>query len=244
MTRHSHALGILRAANRRIEAISGRPATLAPGRACATPLDEIGEQLLGGDVAVETASEFAVALSDVVDAQIENFPENLFWDFDYAASRLLSVAVAHGVAPLLSSSARIVGLQQAFGARSKIQFRYAHDFMYGFDWARWVQKDPERRSSVAPFDEPFVAHMARRGREILGLIAEHDAKYPELPRGVARNPFGFRRDPEGEERLHRDLAERGFIPVEAWRFDARPGWDRPYSALREERARALGLWTG
>ena len=53
--------------------------------------------------------------------------------------------------------------------------------------------------------------------------------------------FGFSREPEDELRLFRDLAARGLLPVEAWRLETAPTWDRPFTDLRAERARVLGL---
>lgn len=246
MARHSPVLDRLLSVSRHVRGAAGPLRSLAPDRVEATSLPELGERVLSEDVAEDAASAFAAALCAIVEAQLENFPENVFWDFDYAAARLMAEAraanEAASVAQRLSAAgARIVALEETFGTKSKIQFRYVHDFMYGFDWARWVQAAPAR-ASVGPFDEPFVSYMSRRGQEIMELIDRHDAKYPELPRGVGRNPFGFSREPADEERLHKDLAERGLVPVEAWRMDAIPTWDRPFSKLREERARALGLW--
>jgi hypothetical protein len=37
------------------------------------------------------------------------------------------------------------------------------------------------------------------------------------------------------------LAERGDVPVEAWRTDARPDASRDFDALREDAARTLDL---
>lgn len=246
MAKHSLVLDRLHSLSRHLRGAAGPLRSLAPDRAEATPLPELGERVLSDDVPEGAAFAFATALCAIVEAQLENFPENVFWDFDYAAERLMTEAraateTASAARRLSAASARIVALEEIFGTKSKIQFRYVHDFMYGFDWARWVQLDPCRASS-GPFDEPFLAYMSGRGREITELIGRHDAKYPELPRGVARNPFGFSREPADEERLHKDLAERGLVPVEAWRMDATPTWNRPFSKLREERARALGLW--
>lgn len=233
----------LQSAFREMKATLGHLRSLAPGREEATPLPELGEQLLAG-VDAEIADAFSISLAAIARAQIDSFPTNLFWDLDYPAARLLAAARAPDPLEALErAAARIVELDRIFGVRSKIQFRYAHDFIYGFDWARWVPAE-EGRAEVGPFDEPFLAYMTRRGGEILDLIAKNDAKYPELPRGVARNPFGFSREPEDEARLHHDLAERGLIPVEAWRIDAEPTWNRSFARLREERAHALGLWRG
>lgn len=242
MSAHAAVRDELDALWKRARSSVGALRSLAPGRQEPTPLAVLAECLIPQSTDAELATAFGRALATVVEAQIENFPQNLFWDFDYAASRLMDEGrLEGGIERLHRASARIVALEEVFGTRSKVQFRYVHDFMYGFDWARWVRADAAR-ASVGPFDEGFITAMGLRGLKILELIGENDTKYPALPPGVARNPFGFSREPAHEERLHRDLAERGLVPVEAWRLDACPAWDRPFQQLREERARALGLW--
>jgi hypothetical protein len=221
---------------------------MAPGRSTARSLVDIAEEL-GAEAVLEPAalSAFATALEGIALAQVASFPGNLFWDLDFPAARLLDLARGEpelAVSRLEHTAARFAALQRGFGAASKIRFRYAHDFIYGFDWARWVQREPAARSAVGPFEPPFLAYLLDRGEEIVRLVEQDDAKYPKLSPGEARNPFGFTREPADEERLHRDLAERGLVPVEAWRRDAVPRWDLPFAALREERARALGLWRG
>ena len=79
-----------------------------------------------------------------------------------------------------------------------------------------------------------------RGHELLALIAQRDEKYPPLADDRPRNPFGFSREPDAEVAIHRDLAARDLIPVEAWRWDAAPRFDRPFADLRRERAVAHG----
>jgi hypothetical protein len=63
--------------------------------------------------------------------------------------------------------------------------------------------------------------------------------YPPLPDGRARNPFAFSREPADELALFRALAEHDAVPVPAWRLDAHPQWDRPYSRWRHEIAESL-----
>jgi hypothetical protein len=134
-----------------------------------------------------------------------------------------------------------VNLMRLYGRRSKIQFRYVHDFIYGFDWSRWVRRDPTNRVGVKPFDLSFLTQSESRGRRILELIEMDDAAYPELDAGVSRNPFPFVREPEDELALYRDLSDQGMIPVPAWSIDAASDWNRDFDALRQSRARALGL---
>lgn len=238
---HAQSLDRLATVDRRLSSRVGTLGSLSPSRERATPLALVGEHFLTVRVDRDLGIAFATALSAVVEAQAEAFPGNLFWDYDYPAARLFSRMQA---APeqAVASTELIVSLHQTFGVRSRIQFSYAHDFIYGFDWARWVERNAEHRSHVGPLDPVFLEYLLGRGRELLSLIANDDATYPALPEGQARNSFGFLRDPRSERRLHEDLAERNLIPVQAWRFDAEPMWQQPFARLREERARALGLW--
>lgn len=213
--------------------------TLDPARSTATPLTE----LVSGLADSTDAARLAVAASAVAEAQLESFPENLFWDFDFYLTSIHSRALqASDYAGYLATVTRItVGLMRLYGQQSSIQFRYVHDFMYGYDWARWVRRDPKGRASVEPFGLEFLQQTESRGRDILTLIEADDDWYPKLAKGVVRNPFPFSREPDQELRLYRLLAERGWVPVEAWRADARPDARRDFDALREEAAQLLGL---
>ena len=170
-------------------------------------------------------------LSRLVESMTHSFPDNLFWDLDVIAD-----ALRNGVAADL-----IIRVQPLYGQHGKIRFRYIHDFIYGFDWAKWVRRAPDERATHGPFSEAFLEHSFRRGHELLALIAKDDRKYGQLSGTGARNPFGFSREPEDEAQLFRDLAERDLLPVRAWDPDAEQIWDRPFAELRTERARELGL---
>lgn len=213
-------------------------ASLCPGRTRATPLATLGRDLIGADVELGVTHAFAQGLSAIALAVLRNFPGNLFWDLDYLAASLLRCAAAEAIR---ERAERVVALQDLFSHRSGIQFRYAHDFLYGFDWAKWVQREPAARSAVKPFDEAFLCGMHQRGSELLELIAQNSESYPLLARGRDRNPFGFSREPADEERLHRTLASERLVPLEAWSRTTEPDWARPYADLRKERAQALGL---
>jgi hypothetical protein len=237
-------LDLLAKSDARLRETIGPLKSLSPEGRNATPLVEIGERWITRDVPSALGSAFASSLAAIVEAQSRGFPDNLFWDLDYPAAALFNAAIQApelATERLARSTDAVVALQGVFGMQSPVQFRYAHDFLYGFDWARWVARNEAQRATVGPFDTPFLESMLSRGREILEQIAVHDASYPSLPKGEPRNPFRFQRDPRSEEALHRDLAERGLVPVEAWRHDAAPRWDRPYRALREARASELGL---
>ncbi len=229
----------LDAVQARIDATTWGALTLDPCRPAATPLRELVASL-AGHAEIE---HLAAAAVQVASAQLDNFPENLFWDFDrYLASVHEHAAASKDYAASIEqSSLMTVGLMRLYGQQSKIRFRYVHDFMYGFDWARWVRRDPANRVGVDPFGTSFLSQSESRGRDILDLIEADDTWYPRLGDGVARNPFSFSREPEDELVLYRDLSARGLIPVQAWRIDAAPDWSRDFDALREARAKALRL---
>jgi hypothetical protein len=193
---------------------------------------------------------FVEALVDGVEAVYEAilraFPHNLFWDMDALFAAVLCEArgapgQAEAADVLHHRLGAVARLQDVFG-RGPINFRYIHDFVYGFDWAKWVAREPAERATVGPFDEVFIAAMHARGRELLDVIERDvDEKYPPLRGEGARNPFGFSREPQDEIRLHRELALRGLIPVAAWTPNPDATWDRPYADLRAAVAAELGL---
>jgi hypothetical protein len=211
--------------------------SLDPGRDVAPSASELVASLAGRLAPVGGDEAFARVLDGVAQAFAEDFPDNLFLDLELLASALARAPSALAMERL---GDRVRGLSHEFGA-PPIHFRYAHDFLYGFDWCRWVARDPAARAGVGPFDEPFLAYLATRAGELRALIAKDDPKYGRIGSDTFRNPFGFSREPEDEERLHRALAARDLIPVEAWRVDGRARWDRPYAQLREDVARELGV---
>jgi hypothetical protein len=227
--------------------------TLAPDRERATSLTELFDReafdpaphdLAPHDPALDSdalRADFGHALDRVARAMHDAFPENLFWDLDALAHRLARTGREEGARAMIAQSALVAAMQHLFGRETPIAFQYTHDFVYGFDWAKWVRRDPSAHAHVGPFDACFLDSMWRRGHELLVLIANDDDEYPKLRGRRARNPFGFERDPEHERRIYRDLAERDLLPVRAWEPEPRGQWDRPFRELREERAKALGL---
>ncbi|MEM6790206.1 MAG: ferrochelatase [Myxococcota bacterium] len=219
--------------------------TLAPdGRRAATPLRALVVRArlatAWSGAALQAFGEGLIALADAI---AEHFPENIYWDLDFAAGNLCRRAVAtpDPAVFLAAQTATLVGLQRTYGRHSTIRFRYVHDFIYGFDWAKWVAKDPATRRSVAPFDPEYLAFSAQRGRELLQLIADDDRKYHQLEGAHHRNPFGFHRDPGSERRLLRQLARTDGLPVEAWHWDGGATWSRPFAEQRRATATALGI---
>ena len=212
--------------------------SLGPGRGAPRTVEALADACAGGP---EVRAAVAAGLGAVEASMKRSFPHNLYGDLDFLATVLARDAEAFGPSAAGATAARIAALHDAFGNAATLQFRYVHDFLYGFDWARWVAGDPMARADVGPFDEAFLTYVERRAGELRDLVVQDDAKYGRLAKGIDRNPFGFARDPRSEARLLESLAERGWIPVEAWRADASPRWDRPYAEERRRRACALGL---
>ena len=223
----------------RIASTPRGPLTLDPDRSAASALSDLVFRLTD----TKQRPYLAAAASAVADAQLLSVPENLLWDFDcFLASIHANACEARDYAAHLESvAATTAALMRLYGQQSTIRFRYVHDFMYGFDWARWVRREPEARAGIGPFAIEFLRRSESRGRDLLALIESNDTRYPKLGSARPRNPFSFSREPDDELRLYRLLAERGCIPVEAWRQDARLDARRDFDALREEAARSLGL---
>ncbi len=220
--------------------------TLDPERERASSFERIGRVLLPrtAHLAEGSARALAEGLCALARAVVAHFPENLLWDLDHLSASIVREACdAPEEAPrrLAASFEEAVALHALFGRGTPIRFRYVHDLVYGFDWAKWVRRDPASRRRVGPFDLAFLRSMRARGGELLALIEEDDPTYPRLAGRGARNPFVFSREPDAELALHRDLARRGLVPVRAWTFDDAPVWDLAFSEERANRARALGL---
>jgi hypothetical protein len=217
--------------------------TLAPDRDRPTRADGLVDALERSGTPASIVVAAASGLGRLEAAIREAFPENLFCDLDALLAGIVREAVGASAPAehVAGSFDRAVEIQHLFGRATPIRFRYVHDFVYGFDWARWVRKDPAGRARVGPYDRAFLDRMRARGAELLELIEQDDSEYPRLPGREPRNPFGFSRQPDAESRLFTDLARRDLLPVAAWRFDATPRWDRPFRELRAERARELGI---
>ncbi|MGK4008066.1 ferrochelatase [Sorangium sp. So ce1036] len=230
-----------RAALARLAPLLGARASVAPGRPQApTPL-ELVEQVAGDSEDEARGRAFARALGDMILAVLDNFPDNIFWDLDYLACCLWQAGSAPAIRDL---ARRVVSLCQGFGNKSTLRFRYAHDFLYGYDWARWVTRKPEERAGVGPFDPAFLDHLDRRQAALLELVARNDRKYAPLSDREFRNPFTFTREPREETQLHHLLAQVDLIPLKAWRLDGERRWDLPFTDLRAQLAERLGLSRG
>lgn len=231
----------LRARLERLEPLLGARASLAPDRARAPTPGELAEQVTAGQGDDARLRAFTRGLCDIVEALAEEFPDNIFWDLDYPVRCLWDAGGPHDMEAFAH---RVVTLCRGFGARSPLRFRYAHDFVFGYDWARWVKREPEQRADIRPFDAAFFEYLEDRRQQLLELVASNDAKYSQLQGAEFRNPFGFSREPDEEARLHQALAREDLIPVKAWRMDGDPRWHLPFAELRTEAALRLGLSRG
>ena len=220
------------------------PLSLHPHQCLATSFTSLGEAIAQTTYPPPLVILFGDTLRDILEAILRNFPKNIFWDFDFFVTSVLkqaSVAEPGADCFLLEFNRKIVSLMELFGNQSSIRFRYLHDFMYGFDWAKWVQKEPQHRHQIAPFSLRFLDYLLHRGQEILQLIDERDRKYHRLDDNSYRNPFGFSREPSDEAYLLIHLAQRNLIPIAAWHYDALPVWSKPFHQTREAVSKELFL---
>jgi hypothetical protein len=244
----------LRAASRQIEATVGPPATLDPTRELATSLVDVHARALAqldASFVAPLVEPLADGLYTLALAQLDAFPGNLFWDLDLIAVAIVAqvrgLPPEHAAVHIADQFARMAELQHLYGRATAINFAYVHDFVYGYDWAKWVAREPDVQADVPePFAPRFLAYMRTRAHELLELIAVDDAKYPSLVDDQARNPFPFSRAPADEITLHRELARRDLIPVPTWNPDANSlnwstRWQLPFQAVRIAVARDLGL---
>lgn len=237
------AQALLRATDELLDSHAWGRRSLAPGRGGSRELLAVCAAAARPGDGDDALLALADGLCELARAQLQSFPDNLCCDFDLLVAHALrrARASAEPARTISAQLAQICRLQRLYGRDTAIRFRYVHDFVYGFDWAKWVGRDPDLRAGIGPFDRGFLDHLERRAHALLGLIADDDPVYGSIPDDQARNPFPFSREPAAELQLHHDLAARDLIPVPAWDPDAQPSWHRPYAALRVERAAALGL---
>lgn len=178
----------------------------------------------------------------LINSAVRNFPENIFWDFDFLLYRITynSFTSPSFDDSIILYSERLLKIFDLFGAHSPIKFRYIHDLIYGYDWLKWMLEKRQADEIIDPFGIHFLEYIYQRGLELISLIQKNDDNYPDLD-GVYRNPFLFMRSTEEEIRLHLDLSSSKQIPIEAWSIDAVPKADKNYSLIRLERSKELGI---
>lgn len=219
------------------------PRTLAPDRSRASRLTAVVDRLASEASSGEVLDAFALGLAQIATAQVRHFPETIFWDIDAMAAELLRGPAGSDAELMRELTREIAALQAQYGRESVLAFRYIHDFTYGYDWVKWVARDEDARRDVRPFSPEFVNYLRGRGAELVELIAQNDDKYPKLPNGRPRNPFGFSRDPGHEATLFEAIARDDALPIRAWSIEP-PRFDpRPFADIREACAESLGIPT-
>ncbi|MFN6530109.1 hypothetical protein [Nostoc sp. ChiSLP03a] len=218
--------------------------SLSPKKTLITSFAELGNSITKQNTDIQIITTIQETLESIVRTQLQNFPENIFWDFDFLVSSMLRQALNadEGAIPFLKAfGEKMVCLTEMFGNKTEMRFRYVHDFMYGFDWARWVQKEPHNRAHVEPFSLVFFDYLLAKGKELLQRINHGQVISYKLCDTGYRNPFTFSREPEDEYRLLTCLAEEQLIPVAAWNWNANPIWNRPFQEMRQQLALKLDI---
>ncbi|MFK7828059.1 MAG: hypothetical protein AB8G05_28175 [Oligoflexales bacterium] len=220
----------LKQADDRLRLHQANPLSLDPNKDTITPFVKLGKDHIHSNLETEFLKAAIAGFCSIVDSQIYHFPENIFWDFDYLFAIIFNLKSPSQCEQYCKS---IVELQMGYGIHSQVRFQYMHDFTYGFDWARWVVKDPQNRRTIKPLDEIFITYLKQRLTELIKLIASNDSKYPQLNTNAPRNPYPFARTFEAEKKLHNALAARDLIPVEAWKSTPKIDWCKDYSRMRD-----------
>ncbi|MEH1927781.1 hypothetical protein [Nostoc sp.] len=218
--------------------------SLNPQKTLITSFTELGNLITEQNPDIQLLTTLQETLECIVYTQLQNFPENIFWDFDFLVSSMLRQALVadEGAIPFLTVfGEKMVSLTEMFGNKTEMRFRYVHDFMYGFDWARWVQKEPHKRAHIEPFSLVFLDYLLVKGKELLQRISHGQVTSYKLCDTGYRNPFTFSREPKDEYRLLTYLAEEQLIPVAVWNWNASPVWNKPFQEMRQQLALKLDI---
>jgi len=176
----------------------------------------------------------------------ENFPGNLFYDLDYFLWSIVRTSKEEEFVfqnELQKKKDLIQKIFTTFGIHSKIKFQYAHDFLYGYDWCKWVREKQLGEKDITPFGYPFLLYILGRGKDMLQLVESDSLEYPSLEANSKsfRNPFLFQRSPSQEALVMRSLASEGKLPVLGWDLDFTPAPEVDFLKIRFERAQDLGI---
>jgi hypothetical protein len=218
--------------------------SLNPQKKITTSFAELGNLIVEQNIDRQILMTVQETLKYIVNTQLQNFPENIFWDFDFIVSSMLRQALAAdkgAIRFLKAFGEKMVCLTEMFGINTEIRFRYVHDFIYGFEWARWVQKDPVNRANIEPFSLVFFDYLLAKGKELLQRISNGQFVSYKLCDTGYRNPFTFSREPKDEYRLLTYLAEEELIPVAVWDWNASPVWNKPFQEMRQQLALKLNI---
>lgn len=218
--------------------------SLNPQKTLSTSFAKLENLITEQNTDIQLLINIQETLESIVRTQLQNFPENIFWDFDFLVSSMIRQALAadEGAIPFLKVfGEKMVTLIEMFGNKTEIRFRYVHDFIYGFEWARWVQKEPQNRAHIEPFSLVFLDYLLVKGKELVQRINHGQVVSYKLCDTGYRNPFTFSREPEDEYRLLTYLAEEQLIPVAVWNWNASPVWNKPFQEMRQQLALKLNI---
>ncbi|MEH2076716.1 MAG: hypothetical protein V7K57_20335 [Nostoc sp.] len=218
--------------------------SLNPQKTLSTSFAKLENLITEQNTDIQLLINIQETLESIVHTQLQNFPENIFWDFDFLVSTMIRQALAadEGAIPFLKVfGEKMVTLIEMFGNKTEIRFRYVHDFIYGFEWARWVQKEPQNRAHIEPFSLVFFDYLLVKGKELVQRINHGQVTSYKLCDTGYRNPFTFSREPEDEYRLLTYLAEEQLIPVAVWNWNASPVWNKPFQEMRQQLALKLNI---
>ncbi|MEH2160514.1 MAG: hypothetical protein V7K38_05600 [Nostoc sp.] len=158
---------------------------LNPQKTLSTSFAELENLITEQNTDIQLLINLQETLESIVRTQLQNFPENIFWDFDFLVSSMIRQALAadEGAIPFLKVfGEKMVTLIEMFGTKTEIRFRYVHDFIYGFEWARWVQKEPQNRAHIEPFSLVFLDYLLAKGKELLQRISHGQVTSYKLQR--------------------------------------------------------------
>ncbi|MEH2239344.1 MAG: hypothetical protein V7K30_24570 [Nostoc sp.] len=148
--------------------------SLNPQKILITSFAELGNLITEQKANIKLLTTLQETLESIVYSQLQNFPENIFWDLDFLVSSMLRqalVADEGAIAFLKVFGEKMISLTEMFGNKTEMRFRYVHDFIYGFDLARWVQKEPQKRAQIEPFSLVFLIICLPKGKNFYnGLI--------------------------------------------------------------------------
>jgi len=215
--------------------------SLNPKKVRANKTAKLADLYFPCNLSLHSSENLQSFIIELFSSQNENFPSNIFWDMDALVQVLINLQFFKEQKIFVN---KVLKLNERYGGNSCINFAYTHDFIYGFDWCRWVTKDFSSRKKVKPYDFYFLDYLKRRSLELYELIRKNDSKYPVIDSNVKRNPFFFSRGKKSEIDLHLRLAEENSIPHEAWNSSEVRGTDflgKNYSKRREIIARGINL---
>ncbi|MBD2387987.1 hypothetical protein [Cylindrospermum sp. FACHB-282] len=219
--------------------------SLNPCKTLTTSFAELGDLIAEQTTDSQLITKLRETLEIIIHAQLENFPENIFWDFDFMVSSMLKQALLEDDGAVLfldNFREKMVFITELCGIKTEIRFRYVHDFIYGFEWARWVKKEPQTRANIEPFSLIFLDYLLIKGKDILENINLNQSTTSyKLSETGYRNPFCFSREPEDEYRLLSYLAQKQLIPVAVWNWNTQPIWNKPFQTMREQLSLELNI---